>query len=152
MRYSPELEARDEGYAPRDNCVCELCCDPRDCREQAGAGAPSRPRSEEFEDITRSFVVNVILPVWLAAGVADWVCHRRTQIERTTGPKESLIHLGMLTEAAIPVLCGMFLEVTSPVRALAIAAALLHDATALWDVSYAATRREVTPIEQHVLS
>jgi hypothetical protein len=39
---------------------------------------------EKFEDITRSFVMKVILPVWLT----DWVCHRRTQIERTTGPKE----------------------------------------------------------------
>ena len=96
--------------------------------------------------------MNVILPVWLGAGIADWVCHRRTRIEDTTGPKESLIHLAMLTEVAIPVLCGMFLEITSPVLALAIAAALLHDATALWDVSYAVTRREVTPIEQHVHS
>ena len=85
--------------------------------------APSRPRPEEFEDLTRSFVMNVILPVWLAAGVADWVCHCRTQIEHTTGPKESLMHLGMLTEAAVPVLCGMFLEITSPVLALAMAAA-----------------------------
>ena len=29
---------------------------------------------------------------------------------------------------------------------------LLHDMTALWDVSYAVTLREVTPIEQHVHS
>jgi hypothetical protein len=114
--------------------------------------APSSPRPDEFEDITRSFVMNVILPVWLGAGIADWVCHRRTRIERTTGPNESLMHLALLTEAAIPVLCGMFLEITSPVLALVIAAALLHDATALWDVSYAVTRREVTPIEQHVHS
>ena len=33
-----------------------------------------------------------------------------------------------------------------------ILAFVLHDATALWDVSYAVTRREVTPIEQHVHS
>ncbi|MBV8455148.1 MAG: hypothetical protein JO122_00855 [Acetobacteraceae bacterium] len=104
--------------------------------------APSNPRPQEFEDITRSFVVNVVLPVWLGAGIADWVCHRRTRIEDTTGPKESLVHLAMLTEAAIPVLCGMFLEITSPVLALAITAAQLHDATALWDVSYAVTRSD----------
>lgn len=114
--------------------------------------APSSLRPDEFEDITRSFVMNVVLPMWLGAGIADWVCRRRARIEDTSGPKESLIHLGMLAEAAIPVLCGMFLEITSPVLALAIAAALLHGATALWDVSYAVTRRKVTPIEQHIHS
>jgi hypothetical protein len=62
------------------------------------------------------------------------------------------MHLLMLTEAAIPVLAGLFLEITSPVIALMIASFLLHDMTALWDVSYAVTLREVTPIEQHVHS
>jgi len=114
--------------------------------------APSSPQPQDFEDITRRFLMNVVLPVWLASGIADWLCHRGSHIETTTGPKESLMHLLMLTEAAIPVLCGMFLEITSPVLALAIVAALLHDATALWDVSYAVTKREVTPIEQHVHS
>src|ERR1700753_2293534 len=33
-----------------------------------------------------------------------------------------------------------------------IAAFFLHEATAMWDVSYAVTVREVTPIEQHVHS
>jgi len=55
-------------------------------------------------------------------------------------------------EAAIPVLAGLFLEITSPVIALMIGSFLLHDMTAQWDVSYAVTLREVTPIEQHVHS
>ena len=58
----------------------------------------------------------------------------------------------MLTEAAIPVLGGMFLEITAPVLALMIGALLVHDATALWDVTYAVTKRNVMPIEQHVHS
>jgi hypothetical protein len=28
-------------------------------------------------DITRCFLMYVVLPVWLAAGIADWICHRR---------------------------------------------------------------------------
>jgi hypothetical protein len=88
----------------------------------------------------------------MTAGVADWICHRATNIETTTGTKESVMHLLMLTEAAVPVLAGLFLEITSPVIALMIASFLLHDMTALWDVSYAVTLREVTPIEQHVHS
>jgi hypothetical protein len=35
---------------------------------------------------------------------------------------------------------------------LMIGSFLVHEATALWDVSYATTAREVTPIEQHVHS
>jgi hypothetical protein len=58
----------------------------------------------------------------------------------------------MLIEVGIPVLAGIFLEITSPLFALMIPSFLLHEATALWDVAYAVTLREVTPIEQHVHS
>jgi hypothetical protein len=103
-------------------------------------------------ELTRRFLLYFVLPVWLAAGVADWLCHRAAEIERTTGPKESLIHLLMLAEVSLPVMAGLFLEITSPVLGLMIASFVLHDSTALWDVSYALTRREISPIEQHVHS
>jgi hypothetical protein len=102
--------------------------------------------------LTRQFLLYYIVPLWQAAGIADWICHRATDIEHTTGAKESLVHLLMLAEASIPVLAGFFLEITTPVAALMIASFFLHEATALWDVSYAVTRRNVTPIEQHVHS
>jgi hypothetical protein len=102
--------------------------------------------------ITRGFLLYYIVPLWLAAGIADWVCHRATGIERTTGAKESLLHLLMLAEVSLPVLAGLFLEITPPVLGLMLASFFLHEATALWDVSYAVTRREVTPIEQHAHS
>ena len=115
--------------------------------------APAAPVADDPPDvaaITRNFLMGFVMPLWLAAGVADWFCHRRSQIELTTGVKESLIHLAMLAEAAIPVLAGMFLEITSPVLALMLASFLLHEATALWDVAYANALRQVSPIEQHV--
>jgi hypothetical protein len=52
----------------------------------------------------------------------------------------------------VPVLAGLFLEINAPVLALMIGAFFVHEATALWDVSYAVTRRKVTPIEQHIHS
>jgi hypothetical protein len=117
---------------------------------------PDHPPADEdaanVAEVTRNFLMGFVLPLWLTAGVADWACHRATSIETTTGTKESLMHLLMLTEAAIPVLAGLFLEITSPVIAIMIASFLLHDMTALWDVTYAVTLREVTPIEQHVHS
>lgn len=93
-----------------------------------------------------------VLPLWLAAGLADWACHRRARIEQNAGTPESLMHLAMLGEAAISVVAGLYLEITSPILLLLFAAVLAHGATALWDVSYAVKRREVTPIEQHAHS
>ncbi|RTL72881.1 MAG: diguanylate cyclase, partial [Hyphomicrobiales bacterium] len=54
-----------------------------------------------------------VLPVWLVAGFADWLCHRATHIESTTGAKESLIHLLMFGEVGIPLLAAMFLEINA---------------------------------------
>src|SRR6267142_1013235 len=54
-----------------------------------------------------------VLPVWLAAGFADYLCHR----------------------AATMILC-----------------LIAHEATTIWDVSYAYRTREITPTEQHVHS
>jgi hypothetical protein len=51
----------------------------------------------------------------------------------------------MLTEAAIPVLAGLFLQISSPMNALMIASFLPHDMTAPVDVSYAVTAQQVTP-------
>jgi len=90
------------------------------------------------------------VPLWLGAGLADWYCHRRTNIERTSGAKESAIHALMMTEAGIPAALGLFCEANAGVLALAWTALGAHEATAIWDVAYAEERREVTPAEQHV--
>lgn len=106
----------------------------------------------EITDITRNFILGAVMPIWLAAGMADWWCHRRARIEANAGTKESLIHLLMLAEASIPVIAGMTLEITSPMLLLMFGAVALHSATGLWDVTYAVKRRTVTPVEQHVHS
>jgi len=93
-----------------------------------------------------------ILPVWFAAGFADWLCHKATHIESTTGAKESAIHLLMFAEVAVPLLLALFCEINAAVIGIMIVTFFIHEATALWDVSYATSAREVTPIEQHVHS
>ncbi|MDF3153829.1 diguanylate cyclase [Mesorhizobium sp. XAP10] len=93
-----------------------------------------------------------LLPVWLVAGFADWLCHRASHIDSTTGAKESLIHLLMFAEVGVPLLAAMFLEVNALVIAVMIVTFFIHEATAMWDVRYATTARRVTPIEQHVHS
>jgi hypothetical protein len=102
--------------------------------------------------VTQNFLLYFILPVWLVAGMADWACHRASHIETTTGAKETIIHLLMLAEMGIPVLAALLLEINALILAGMVVAFVLHEATAMWDVSYAVSRRKVSPFEQHVHS
>jgi hypothetical protein len=53
-----------------------------------------------------------VLPVWLVAGFADYLCHRASAIESTSGWKESLLHLLQLGEMAVPTLAPFCLRST----------------------------------------
>ncbi|TIW97136.1 MAG: diguanylate cyclase [Mesorhizobium sp.] len=105
-----------------------------------------------LSDPTVLILMYFILPLWLLAGFADWLCHRASHIETTTGAKESLIHLLMFVEVGIPLLAAMFLDINALIIASMLVAFLVHEATAMWDVRYATTARTVTPVEQHVHS
>jgi hypothetical protein len=102
--------------------------------------------------VAQSMLMYFVLPLWLAAGFADYLCHRATSIETTSGPKESLLHLLQFSEMAVPTLAAIFLEINALVILVMIVSLILHQLTAMWDVHYAYHRREVTPIEQHVHS
>ena len=93
-----------------------------------------------------------IVPLWLLAGLADWACHKQADIAATSGLKESAIHLLMFVEVGVPLLMAIFLEINALIIVIAFSCFLLHEATALWDVSYARKTREVSAIEQHVHS
>lgn len=107
-------------------------------------------RTVGVETAGRRFLMSAVVPLWLGAGFADWCCHRRTNIETTSGTRESAIHALMMTEAGIPAALGLFCEANAGVLALAWTALGAHEATAIWDVSFAEQRREVTPTEQHI--
>jgi hypothetical protein len=93
-----------------------------------------------------------VLPLWLLAGFADYLCHRAARIELTSGYKESLLHLLMLAEIGIPLLAAIFFEINALIFAVMIAGLALHQLTALWDTTFASQKRRITPIEQHVHS
>ena len=90
------------------------------------------------------------LPAWLLAGAADWLCHRRARIEATSGPRESVLHLVLFLQIAIPVVLGLWLEITLAVLALMTLAVAAHSFTSWWDTSVAQPRRHIAPIEQLV--
>jgi hypothetical protein len=114
--------------------------------------ATSTPFSDERVGATRRYLEYAIMPLWFAAGVADYICHRKTKIETTSGVTESFIHSLMMAEGGIPALAGLFLEVNAGMLGWSLAAFAAHQVTVLWDVAYAVKRRLVTPNEQHVHS
>jgi hypothetical protein len=103
-------------------------------------------------EITQLMLMYFVLPLWLLAGIADYLCHRASDIEHTSGAKESAIHLLLFAEMGIPVLAAIFLEINALLIAVMIVCFVLHEVTSLWDVSYASKLREITPVEQHVHS
>jgi len=128
------------------------------CGNEYETGALQRPYIDTSpgksmdSGAAQAVLMYFILPVWLTAGFADYLCHRASCIESTSGWKESLLHLLQFGEMAVPTLMAIFLEINSLIIAIMIVCLLVHEATAIWDVSYAYARREVGPVEQHVHS
>jgi hypothetical protein len=104
------------------------------------------------DEVTRGFLLYFLLPLWIMVAMADWLCHRASRIDETSGTKESLIHMLMLAQAGIALILGLLLEINSLIIALMIIAACAHQVTAMWDVRYAVTRRTLVPLEQSIHS
>jgi len=94
----------------------------------------------------------VVLPLWLAAGLADYLCHRAAHISETSGVPESLLHLLQFGLVGIPVTMGLFLKANAGFFLIAALFVLLHHTVAYIDVRYADATRKVEPHEQMVHS
>jgi hypothetical protein len=112
-----------------------------------------RPGTSDVESATLRYLLYVLLPAWFLPGLLDWRMHRRTDIAHTSGTRESVLHLAMITEVGAPLLMALLLEINPAMLALMGTAALTHEATAMWDVRLAArSTREVRPGEQNIHS
>jgi hypothetical protein len=92
------------------------------------------------------------LPLWLLAGFGDWLSHRRSQIDRTAGPRESALHLLLYLLIALPIALALFLEIGTALLLFMTACVLAHMAVSLWDTSFAQPRRHISPLEQQIHS
>jgi hypothetical protein len=101
---------------------------------------------------TRAFLTYVLIPAWLVPGVLDWAFHRKTKIQCNAGAHESLSHILMALEAGAGIATGLFFELDTGVVAAMFGSALVHEATAIWDVGYTKHRRHISQAEQHVHS
>lgn len=93
-----------------------------------------------------------IIPGWILCGVADWWCHRRTAIERTSGLPENAFHWLLLAEGGVALLAVALLEIDAAVLLVVFAAFLAHEVTTYVELRYAVPRREVRPLEQMIHS
>ena len=110
--------------------------------------ADRKQSRQAADDAARHYLMYVIMPVWSIAGFLDWLWHRQTSIETTSGVKESAMHLLMMVEAGGPILTGLFLEVNAGSLALMGAGWLLHELTVAWDLKYTLSRRKIYTREQ----
>lgn len=95
------------------------------------------------------FLVWLLYPLWLVAGGIDYFCHRQTDIEHTSGPKESAFHVAEFVAVGFIVVAAAMLEITLAVLVLMFAAACVHTVLSFVDVSYTEGRRRITALEQH---
>ncbi|MER6062502.1 diguanylate cyclase [Streptomyces sp. NPDC001792] len=117
-----------------------------DIARGAGAGV-------DVDVATTRFLLYGLLPGWFVPGLADWLMHRRTRIEDTSGTKESLIHSLMMAEIGLPIALTLRYRINPLLLSVQLGAAAVHEATALWDVRTAVdSDREVSPLEQHIHS
>jgi hypothetical protein len=92
----------------------------------------------------------VFYPLWLAAGLLDYLLHRRSRIELTSGRKESWFHVLQFATLAVAVLLVAFLELTPLVFAALLACVFAHTLLAHADVAYTEGLRRISPLEQLV--
>jgi hypothetical protein len=88
-------------------------------------------------------------PLWLLAGAADYLCHRRSRIEHTSGVRESWLHVAQFATMLL-IVGGLALFA---VRGLALIVLVLlvtvHTVLSYIDVKYTQPKRFISPAEQH---
>jgi hypothetical protein len=105
-----------------------------------------------MQDAARFILMYLVFPLWVAAGFADWTCHRRTDIARTSGLRENLLHLLMLAEIGVGMLAAALLEVNAAVLLIVAGVFIVHELTVYWDLHYTSPLRRIGPFEQMVHS
>jgi hypothetical protein len=99
-----------------------------------------------------SLLMLVVLPLWIAAGLADYLCHRATSIETTSGAPESALHLVQFALVGFPITIALFVDINAGYFLFAIVFLVLHHAVAAVDLVFASSRRRIAPREQMIHS
>ncbi len=91
--------------------------------------------------------------VWLSAGFADFLCHRRTDLPHTSGVAESFTHLLQLGLLGMAIVVGLAFETGRTTTLVILALVVMHALVGYWDTRIAFDRKRVLlPVEQHIHS
>jgi hypothetical protein len=92
----------------------------------------------------------VFYPLWLVAGFFDYLLHRSSNIESTSGHKESWFHVLQFASLAVPALLVTCFKFTPLVFSAVLAFLLAHTLLAHIDLTYTEGLRRISPLEQLV--
>lgn len=92
------------------------------------------------------------LPLWLIMGFVDYVCHRHSKIETSTGINESILHAVMGVQVGVPIFLGLFFKINALVYLIMFSVLILHEIVAHHDVKLAQNSRPISLAEVHAHS
>jgi hypothetical protein len=95
---------------------------------------------------------HVLYLLWLTAGAMDFLLHRASSIESTSGLKESTLHLVQLAILGIATVLWLCFRASPSLLAILLVLVCLHAITGYWDTRVAYPTRAIRPLEQHVHS
>ncbi|MBM4291112.1 MAG: diguanylate cyclase [Deltaproteobacteria bacterium] len=110
------------------------------------------PASPEVNDLILSLILYGLLPLWVLAGFVDYVCHWRTKIHENSGGWESLMHLCMGGQVALPMWLALTCKINVLILLLCFIVLITHEVVAHYDVLYARTARHISVWEVHAHS
>lgn len=108
--------------------------------------------SPEVNDLILSLILYGLLPLWVLAGFVDYICHWRTKIQETSGAWESLMHLCMGAQVALPMWLALTCKINVLILLLCFIVLITHEVVAHHDVVYARTARHISVWEVHAHS
>lgn len=106
--------------------------------------------SMDTRELLQALLVWGLYPAWLLAGAGDYLCHRRTDIEHTSGTQESWLHLLQFLSLLLVFGAAALMNLNAIVFGLMVVLVIVHSVLAHVDVSYTDGRRRISPIEQLV--
>jgi len=104
----------------------------------------------DVDDTVRRYFLYILMPFWAVPAFADYLFHRRSRIEDTTGLPEAALHTAMMAEMGAAVGAALTLRVNRSVFAAMAGCTALHALTSAADVRLAYdSPRPIEPGEQH---
>ena len=118
-------------------------------RAKASDAEQRRQKEQLAARAMQTYLLYVLLPLWMIPGFGDYLCHKRTKIESTSGTQESITHSLMMGSIGVPAILALLFETNALTLAVGAGALAFHELVVLWDVAYADQRRYVSVTEQH---